>query len=118
MRYLLIALALVALPTHAESDRERNKRISKEVREQLEECQQAMYKEFPYPEWRVFDDTVVGCNNPAICGSVWTSFSFNVRRNPAGGRMYVWCQHKDGEVTLSEKNPDGDTEEERFSVPQ
>lgn len=105
MKKLAIIMALVALPTYAES-----------VSEQRKDCQQTMYKEFPYPGWRVFDDTLVGCMNPAICGSVWSSFSFNVRRNPAGDRMYVWCRWKEGETTLSEKNPDGKPKD-RFALP-
>ena len=106
MKYLLILLALVALPIHAEK-----------LSVQQDDCNEAMWSEFPYPEWRVTYDTLVGCMNPAICGSLFTSFAYDAKVRPAGKRLYVWCRWSEGEVSLSETNPYKVDEEERFSVP-
>ena len=89
---LLILLAFVALPAHAD------------FTDQKLICDAAMDDEF-YPEWRSTYETMVGCINPAICGGVWNSYGYEVKRRPAGRSMTVWCRVDGDEITLSESNP-------------
>ena len=101
---LLLLLALVALPANAEPF------------DDVEACQDALDDEF-WPEWRSTYQTLVGCMNPAICGGVWNSVMFEVKRRPAGKKMTVWCRVEGDDITLSESNPYKVNEEEQFSAP-
>ena len=93
MKYPLILLALVALPATADYSEDKLT------------CETAMEDEF-YPQYKFEFETMIGCINPTICGGVWSSFGYETRRFPSGKRFTVWCRIEDGEVDLSESNPD------------
>ena len=104
MKYLLTLLALVALTTQATTREEQN-RIHEELNDQRDQCDDAMDEEF-YPRHKSRFESLVGCSNPAICGGVWNSYGYEVRRFPVGKKFMVWCRVENGEVTLSESDPD------------
>ena len=103
---LLILLALVALPANA----------SQNMSNDIQTCYAAMDDEF-WPEWSSSHENGIGCINPAICGGIWSSILFEVKRRPAGKKMTVWCRVEGDEVTLSETNPYKRDEEEQFAAP-
>ena len=105
MKYLSILLALVALPTTAEQN----------ISDDIQTCYGSMDDEF-YPEWRSVHETAVGCTNPAICGGIWSSISFEVKHFLTGKKMTVWCRVEGDEITLSETNP-YKKDDDRFVAP-